>query len=117
VYTFYIGNFTATFYDRKNSLFWSIDYNAVHCLTSFLSCWTKFLEMMLESVYGIIRMNGIKSSDHHSFLVFALFWIYELADTMGFCSLNYVNLPFHEFSHIFFGLFGGTLGVWGGALA
>jgi len=45
-----------------------------------------------------------------------LFWIYALADSDGFLLLDYVNLPFHEFGHIFFGFFGDTLGVWGGTL-
>jgi hypothetical protein len=27
-----------------------------------------------------------------------------------------VSLPFHEFGHLFFGMFGETIGVWGGTL-
>lgn len=44
------------------------------------------------------------------------FWIYALADDDGFLFLDYVNLPFHEFGHILFGIFGDTLGIWGGTI-
>ena len=44
------------------------------------------------------------------------FWIYALADSDGFLFLDYVNLPFHEFGHLFFGPFGDTLGIWGGTI-
>lgn len=44
------------------------------------------------------------------------FMIYALADTDGFLFLDYVNLPFHEFGHLFFGIFGDMAGVWGGTL-
>ena len=29
---------------------------------------------------------------------------------------DHLNLPFHEFGHLFFGFFGKTAGVWGGTL-
>ena len=44
------------------------------------------------------------------------FWIYALADDDGFLFLDYVNLPFHEFGHILFRIFGDTLGIWGGTI-
>lgn len=44
------------------------------------------------------------------------FWIYALTDDDGFLFLDYVNLPFHEFGHILFGIFGDTLGIWGGTI-
>jgi hypothetical protein len=30
--------------------------------------------------------------------------------------LDYINLPFHEFGHLFFGLFGENIGIWGGTI-
>lgn len=42
--------------------------------------------------------------------------IHALIDKDGFLFLDHVNLPFHEFGHIFFGMFGETAGVWGGTL-
>ncbi len=44
------------------------------------------------------------------------FCIYALATQDGFLFLDHVNLTFHEFGHIFFGLFGSIAGVWGGTL-
>lgn len=44
------------------------------------------------------------------------FWVYALTDEDGFLFLDYVNLPFHEFGHLFFGIFGETIGIWGGTL-
>lgn len=44
------------------------------------------------------------------------FLIYAVADSDGFLFLDYVNLPFHEFGHLFFGVLGETAGVWGGTL-
>ena len=44
------------------------------------------------------------------------FWIYALRDEDGFLFLDYVNLPFHEFGHFFFGIFGETIGIWGGTI-
>lgn len=44
------------------------------------------------------------------------FWVHALADNDGFLILDYANLPFHEFGHLFFGLFGDALGIWGGTL-
>lgn len=46
-----------------------------------------------------------------------VFWVYALTDDDGFLILDYVNLPFHEFGHIFFGLFGSGIGIWGGTIA
>lgn len=40
-----------------------------------------------------------------------------MTDDDGFLFLDYVNLPFHEFGHILFGVFGDTLGVWGGTIS
>lgn len=51
-----------------------------------------------------------------SLLIAVVFWIYALTDEDRFLFLDYVNLPFHEFGHILFGLFGDTLGVWGGTI-
>ncbi len=45
-----------------------------------------------------------------------LFWVHALARG-GFLLLDYVNLPFHEFGHLFFGFLGPTLGLWGGTIA
>ena len=44
------------------------------------------------------------------------FCIYTLAYSGEFLFLDYVNLPFHEFGHIFFSIFGGMIGVWGGTV-
>ena len=44
------------------------------------------------------------------------FWIHALVDEDGFLLLDHVNLPFHEFGHLFFGIFGETIGVWGGTI-
>ena len=46
-----------------------------------------------------------------------LFWIHALVNKSGFLLLDYVNLPFHEFGHLFFDFFGQGLGLWGGTLA
>ena len=45
-----------------------------------------------------------------------VFWIYAITDDDGFLLLDHVNLPFHEFGHLFFGIFGETIGVWGGTI-
>lgn len=44
------------------------------------------------------------------------FWIYALTDEDGFLFLDYVNLPFHEFGHVFFSIFSWTIGIWGGTI-
>lgn len=44
------------------------------------------------------------------------FCIYARAHSGGFLFLDHANLPFHEFGHLFFGIFGETIGVWGGTL-
>lgn len=45
------------------------------------------------------------------------FWFHALTDKDHFLILDYINLPFHEFGHIFFGVFGRTIGIWGGTIA
>lgn len=45
------------------------------------------------------------------------FWIHALTDKDNFLILDYVNLSFHEFGHLFFGVFGRTIGIWGGTIA
>lgn len=45
------------------------------------------------------------------------FWIHALTDKDHFLILDYINLPFHEFGHIFFGIFGYKIGIWGGTIA
>ncbi|MBI5044059.1 MAG: hypothetical protein HZC10_09600 [Nitrospirae bacterium] len=45
------------------------------------------------------------------------FWFHALTDKDNFLILDYVNLPFHEFGHLFFGIFGRTIGIWGGTIA
>jgi hypothetical protein len=45
-----------------------------------------------------------------------VFCIYALIDADGFLFLDYVNLPFHEFGHLFFRVFGEMTGIWGGTL-
>ena len=59
-------------------------------------------------VSGIVLVLGVLTA-------FA-FWIHVLTDNDGFLFLDYVNLPFHEFGHLFFGIFGETIGIWGGTL-
>jgi hypothetical protein len=49
-------------------------------------------------------------------LAAVVFCIYAFANQDGFLFLDHVNLPFHEFGHLFFGMFGETIGVWGGTL-
>jgi hypothetical protein len=44
------------------------------------------------------------------------FWIYALTDKDRFLLLDYVNLPFHEFGHLFFGILGENIGIWGGTI-
>lgn len=46
-----------------------------------------------------------------------VFWFHALTDNDGFLMLDYINLPFHEFGHLFFGIFGRTIGIWGGTIA
>ncbi|MFZ3089612.1 MAG: hypothetical protein WA240_03220 [Nitrospirota bacterium] len=45
------------------------------------------------------------------------FWFHALTDKDNFLILDYVNLSFHEFGHLFFGIFGRTIGIWGGTIA
>ena len=45
------------------------------------------------------------------------FWIHALTDKDHFLILDYVNLSFHEFGHIFFGILGRNIGIWGGTIA
>lgn len=49
-------------------------------------------------------------------LAASAFWIYALTDEDSFLLLDYVNLPFHEFGHLFFGIFGEKIGIWGGTI-
>lgn len=44
------------------------------------------------------------------------FWIHALISDSGFLLLDYINLPFHEFGHIFFGILGEGIGIWGGTI-
>jgi hypothetical protein len=44
------------------------------------------------------------------------FWIHALLDKDGFLLMDYINLPFHEFGHLLFGLFGGKIATWGGTI-
>lgn len=44
------------------------------------------------------------------------FWIYAMSDRDGFLLPDYVNLPFHEFGHLFFRIFGENPGIWGGTI-
>jgi hypothetical protein len=44
------------------------------------------------------------------------FWIHALLDNDGFLLLDYINLPFHEFGHLLFGLVGENIGIWGGTI-
>jgi hypothetical protein len=51
-----------------------------------------------------------------SVAVAIIFWVHALIDEDGFLILDYVNLPFHQLGHLLFGLFGETLGIWGGTI-
>ena len=44
------------------------------------------------------------------------FCIYALIQSDQFLLLDHVNLPFHEFGHLFFSIFGEMIGIWGGTL-
>jgi len=44
------------------------------------------------------------------------FWIHVLTDNDGFLLLDYINLPFHEFGHLFFGLTFEAIAAWGGTI-
>jgi len=46
----------------------------------------------------------------------ALFWLSALRNKSGFLLLDHVNLPFHEFGHIFFSPFGEFTGILGGTI-
>lgn len=39
-----------------------------------------------------------------------------LASSDNFLFIDHVNLPFHEFGHLFFGIAGEWIGIWGGTL-
>ena len=45
-----------------------------------------------------------------------VFWAHALIDKDGFLLLDYINLPFHEFGHLFFRPFGETIMIWGGTI-
>jgi len=61
-----------------------------------------------EPVSRIVLALGVLSA-------FA-FWIHALTDNDGFLLLDFINLPFHEFGHLFFRLFGETIAIWGGTI-
>ncbi len=44
------------------------------------------------------------------------FWIHALTSDSGFLLLDFINLPFHEFGHLFFGILGEGIGIWGGTI-
>lgn len=46
----------------------------------------------------------------------ALFWLSAIRNKSGFLLLDHVNLPFHEFGHIFFSPFGEFIGILGGTI-
>ncbi|MCE5312743.1 MAG: hypothetical protein LLF86_06275 [Nitrospiraceae bacterium] len=45
-----------------------------------------------------------------------IFWLHAIMDDDGFLFFDYVNLPFHEFGHLFFAPFGETLSMLGGTI-
>ena len=45
------------------------------------------------------------------------FILYAAINNNRFLFLDYVNLPFHEFGHLFFGIFGQFMGLLGGTMA
>jgi len=45
-----------------------------------------------------------------------IFWLHAIMDDDGFLFFDYVNLPFHEFGHLFFAPFGETLSILGGTI-
>ncbi len=47
---------------------------------------------------------------------FIAFLISAFVDSDGFLVLDYVNLPFHEFGHLFFRILGEAAGIWGGTI-
>ncbi len=47
---------------------------------------------------------------------FIAFLITAFINRDGFLLLDYVNLPFHEFGHLFFSIFGETAGISGGTI-
>jgi hypothetical protein len=63
---------------------------------------------MLKRPTGIQVVAGVG--------VAILFWIHAIVDEDGFLILDHINLPFHEFGHLFFGILGERMGVWGGTL-
>lgn len=46
----------------------------------------------------------------------AIFWLHAMLDDDRFLIFDYVNLPFHEFGHLFFAPFGETLAILGGTI-
>jgi len=61
-----------------------------------------------EPVSRIVLAVGILSA--------VAFWIHALTNNSGFLLLDYINLPFHEFGHLFFGILGEGIGIWGGTI-
>ncbi len=49
--------------------------------------------------------------------IMALFFFYMVIKRSSWCFLDYVNLPFHEFGHLFFNPFGETLQFMGGTIS
>ena len=47
----------------------------------------------------------------------AFFFFYMVLKRLSWCFLDYVNLPFHEFGHIFFRPFGETMQFLGGTIS
>jgi hypothetical protein len=50
-------------------------------------------------------------------IVAILFWIHAIVSESGFLLLDHINLPFHEFGHIFFGILGERIAIWGGTIS
>ena len=48
--------------------------------------------------------------------VMLLLLVNAFFSTSGFLVLDHVNLPFHEFGHLVFGIAGDWIGIWGGTV-
>ena len=57
-----------------------------------------------------------KASLTAGILAAIVFWAHALANNSGFLLMDYINLPFHEFGHLFFGILGEGIGIWGGTI-
>ena len=78
---------------------------------------TVFIAVDILSIMEISWKPVSKISLFLGVLAAIAFWIHALTDKDHFLILDNVNLPFHEFGHIFFGVFGRTIGIWGGTIA